>query len=322
MSGYTQLAQQERYQIHALLKAGHNQRNISTILKRHPSTISRELRRNTGQRGYRPIQAQRRALRRRQGKSRPRISRQLWRTVRRLIGRDWSPEQVSGWLKVHQDIHISHEWIYQYILADKHRGGRLHRHLRCQKKRRKRYGSYTRRGHILNTTSIEERPAVVETRSRIGDWEVDTIVGQYRHKALVSLSERKTRLTLIRKIPNSTGAAAAKAIIGALGPLANQVHTITADNGKEFAKHQKIARKLKAQFYFAHPYASWERGLNENTNGLIRQYFPKGTDLTTVTPQKVRAVMEKLNNRPRKCLGYKTPNEVFFGIKPRVALAT
>ncbi len=322
MRGYTQLAQQERYQIHALLKAGHSQRDIAKVLSRHPSTISREIRRNIGGRGYRPIQAERRASRRLRAKSQPRISAALWDLVRDLIQQQWSPEQISGWLRVTHNERISHEWIYQYILENKRKGGSLFRHLRCQKQRRKRYGSYTRRGHLINAVSIEERPAIVDSRSRIGDWEVDTVIGQYRRQAIVTLTERKTRLTLIRKVPNHTSKEVTGAMIQLLKPLSEWVHTITSDNGKEFAQHERVSNRLNADFYFAHPYASWERGLNENTNGLLRQYFPKKMPFTHITNWQTRRAMDRLNNRPRKCLGYKTPNEVFFGIEPSVALTT
>ena len=215
---------------------------------------------------------------------------------------------------------ISHEWIYQYIYQDKLYGGTLHQHLRCKKKRRKRYGSYDRRGQIINRVSIDERPAIVDKRKRIGDWELDTVIGKAHKQAIVTITERKTRLSLIRKVKFKTAENVADAIIELLGPMKKWVKTLTADNGKEFAFHERIAKALNAKFYFAHPYSSWERGLNENTNGLIRQYLPKKTDFKKVTQKQIDNVMEKLNNRPRKCLGFKTPNQVFFGINPTVAL--
>lgn len=322
MESYTQLTQEERYQIHALMKAGHNQTEIAQLLERHKSTISRELRRNKGLRGYRPSQAQRIAQSRREAKAQPRITSQTWDLVERLLQEDWSPEQVSLWLAVTMHISISHEWIYQYILQDKRMGGRLYRHLRCQKQRRKRYGSYSRRGIIPNQVSIEERPAIVECRSRIGDWELDTVIGKGHRGALVTLTKRKSRLTLIAKVVRKSADDVKRAILRLLKPLADKVHTLTSDNGREFSHHEQIASNLNADFYFAHPYASWERGLNENTNGLIRQYFPKNKAFTDVTSKEIRIVMDKLNNRPRKCLGMKTPNQVFFGINPPVALAS
>lgn len=321
MTPYTQLTREQRYQIHALMKAGKNQTEIAEIIGVHKSTISREVRRNTGRRGYRPAQAHRFCLQRRVDKIRPRIAPSTWRLVRRLLREDWSPEQISLWLVREAGLGVSHETIYQHVLTDKEDGGTLYRHLRCQKQRRKRYGRYSRRGCIPGAISIAQRPAIVDTRRRFGDWELDTVIGKNYRQALVTLVERKSRLTLIAKVVRKTADAVSEAIIRLLKPLANWVHTLTADNGREFAGHQKIAKALNAKFYFAHPFASWERGLNENTNGLIRQYFPKKHDFTTITQRQIDRVMEKLNNRPRKRLGAKTPNQVFFGINPSVALA-
>ena len=319
---YTQLTQAERYQIYALLKAGHNRTDIAMILDRHKSTISREIRRNTGLKGYRPKQAQRLTEARRAEKAQPRISPAQWSAVQRLLKQDWSPEQISLWLESLYGIAISHEWIYQYVLQDKAYGGELYRHLRCQKQRRKRYGIYNRRGQLIDRISIDERPAIVEKRTRIGDWELDTIIGKNHQEAIVSLTERKSRYTLIHKVKRKTAQCVSEAIIRLLSPVSNQVITLTSDNGKEFSDHKRIANELNAQFYFAHPYASWERGSNENTNGLIRQYFPKSRDFKTITQKEINQVMHKLNNRPRKCLGIKTPNQVFLGINPTVALAS
>ena len=319
---YTQLTQEERYQIHALMKAGHNQIEIAMVLGRHKSTISREIQRNTGVRGYRPKQAQQLTEERRQARIQPRISDTTWSNVEYLLRFDWSPEQISLWLKEECHIPVSHEWIYQYVLQDKAYGGDLYRHLRCQKQRRKRYGSYSRRGQLIDRISIDERPAIVDLRSRIGDWELDTMIGKGHKQAIVSLTERKSRYTLIRKVKRKTASCVSKAIISLLSPISDQVHTLTSDNGKEFADYKNIADELNAKFFFAHPYASWERGLNENTNGLIRQYFPKSRDFTTITQEEINQVMDKLNNRPRKCLGIKTPNQVFLGINPSVALTS
>jgi len=304
------------------MKAGHTQSDIADLIGVDKSTISRELRRNSGLRGYRPQQAQRFCLQRRSEKASPRIKPAIWALVERLIREEWSPEQISGWLQSEYRYSISIEWIYQYIIADKHTGGTLHKHLRCQKQRKKRYGIYSYRGQIPGQVSIDQRPAVVDDRSRYGDWELDTVIGKNHQQALVTLVERKSRMTLIAKVIRKTAENVSEAIVSLLSTLKPWVHTLTADNGREFAWHTDIAKHLQAKFYFAHPYASWERGLNENTNGLIRQYFPKKHDFTTITQKQIERVMDKLNNRPRKCLGFKTPNEVFFGIKPDVALAT
>jgi IS30 family transposase len=288
-------------------------------MKVHKSTISRELRRNRGQKGYRPKQAQQFALNRRK-KARYRIETSTWTLIESLIRQEWSPEQASDWLKGNYGLQISHEWIYQYILMDKQAGGDLHRHLRCQKKRRKRYGSYNRRGRIKNRVSIDERPAIVDTRQRMGDWEVDTIIGKGHRHAIVSLTERKSRLALLRKVERKTAQAVADTVIELMKSLPVRTHTITADNGKEFADHERIAKKLNTDVYFAHPYSSWERGTNENMNGLVRQYFPKKCSFATITEQDIEFVMERLNNRPRKCLGFKSPNQVFFNHSSVVAL--
>lgn len=319
---YTQLTQEERYQIYALLKAGHSQTEIAMILNRHKSTISREIQRNTGLRGYRPQQAQRLTDERKIAKVRPRIHSDVWTDVIHLLRQDWSPEQISLWLKAEHGVSISHEWIYQFVLQNKLSGGDLYRHLRCQKQRRKRYGSYSRRGQLIDRVSIDERPSIVDQRQRIGDWELDTIIGKGHQQAIVSLTERKSRYTLIHKVKRKTAASVSSAIIRLLKPLAHHVKTLTSDNGKEFADHKAIAQALNADFYFAHPYASWERGLNENTNGLIRQYFPKNRDFSTITQKQINQVMDKLNNRPRKCLGIKTPNQVLLDINPSVALVS
>ena len=320
MSRYTQLTREQRYRIYALKKAGHTQTQIANTLGVHKSTISRELGRNRGGKGYRPKQAHKRALERRRANSAIRVTQDTWELIERLLREDWSPEQISLWLKAKNLPSVSHEWIYQHIIRDKRRGGTLHRHLRCQKKRKKRYGAYERRGQMPNRISIDERPAAVERRERLGDWEVDTIIGKGHKQAIVSLTERKSRLSLISKVQTKGADEVGDAILTLLEPLAERVLTITSDNGKEFARHKNIAKTLNAEFYFAHPYASWERGLNENTNGLIRQYFPKGYDFSSITYQEIQAVMDKLNNRPRKCLGMNTPNQVFFNINPSVAL--
>lgn len=318
---YAQLTYVQRYQIKALLKTGHQQKEIAEAIKVHPSTISRELRRNRGQRGYRPKQAHRMAMERR-GQAKKRIDADTWSLVEKLIRKEWSPEQISERLKQDHKLRISHEWIYQYILADKRAGGDLYRHLRCQKARRKRYGSYDRRGKLPERPSIEERPEIVEKRQRLGDWEVDTILGKGRRHLLVTLTDRKSRLTRIYKVVRKTAQEVADAVIEMLHLWKDRVHTITSDNGKEFAHFERIGEALKAMMYFAHPYASWERGTNENTNGLIRQYFPKDKDLSAITQEEIEWVEERLNKRPRKCIGFKTPYEVFFDTYSPVALGS
>ncbi len=321
MRHYTHLAQEQRYQIAALVKAKVTQREIAAIVGVDKSTISRELRRNRGRTGYFPAQAQRFALDQRQGKSFARIEERTWALVEdRLRSEQWSPEQISAWLRREHATRVSHTRIYQYVREDRAQGGDLHRHLRCRKRHRRRYGSGPPQAAIVGRTMIDERPAVVEERSRVGDWEADTVVGKPGKAVVVSLVERRTRLTLLAKAERRAGQEVAHAMEEMLTPVADRVHTVTCDNGCEFARHASLSATLKAQFYFAHPYSSWERGLNENTNGLVRQYFPKGTDFADITDEEIQIVADKLNRRPRKALGYRTPNEAFFESEPTVAL--
>ncbi|HET9711383.1 MAG TPA: IS30 family transposase [Pyrinomonadaceae bacterium] len=309
---YTQLTREQRYQIYALIKAAHNQSQIALIVGCHKSTISRELRRNRGQHGYFPNQAQLSSRRRQRHSHAPRIPLETWQRIELLLRQQWSPEQISGRLRLERQRTVSHERIYLYVYADKRRGGSLHRHLRSQKKQRKRYGGYIRRGQIPNRIGIEQRPAIVDSKRRFGDWEADTIIGARHQGGILSLVERKSKLTRLHKLESKAATEVKDSSIALLAPLLDQVHTITVDNGKEFVQHEEITAALQAPIYFTHPYAAWERGLNENTNGLIRQYFPKKYDFARITNADVQRVSELLNNRPRKTLGYRTPNEVFF----------
>jgi len=316
---YQQLTQEQRYQIYALMKASFNQTQIASEISVHKATVSRELARNRGGRGYRPRQAHELAVARLQLRVKPRIQSETWQEVERLLSQQWSPQQISGRLKLERRAAISHERIYQHIYADKRAGGTLSRHLRCQKLRRKRYGSYDRRGQLPGRTSIDARPPVVDRKQRLGDWEADTIIGRGHRQAIVSLVERRSKFVRLAKVTRNTAESVAQAMTAQLASLV--VKTITSDNGREFARHQEVAHALGAAFYFAHPYSSWERGLNENTNGLVRQYFPKKSDFSKIADRQVNRVVERLNHRPRKTLGYQTPHEVFFKL-PLVALTT
>lgn len=321
MNGYTQLTREQRYQIYALVKTGQTQTTMAMVVGVHKATISRELRRNRGHRGYRPRQAHCRAHTRQASQRRPRISQAAWEQVDTLLKEAWSPEQIRGRLHREHGLPISHEWIYQHIYQDKRTGGDLYRSLRCQKKRRKRYGTYSRRGRIANQVSIEKRPAVVHARKRLGDWEGDTVIGKGHCGVLVTLVERKSKYTVLQGVRHKTAAAVRKAVTYGLQPYKARVLTITYDNGLEFSEHEGMAQDLEAQIYFAHPYASWERGVNENTNGLLRQFFPKDQDLRGVTEQQLTTVMDTLNHRPRKTLGYRTPHEVFFATTTSLTVA-
>lgn len=323
MAIYSQLTSGQRYQIYALLKAQHTLTFIAQVIGKHKSSVSREIVRNTGERGYRPIQAQRFCDQRKQGKYVGRFSAGDWHLVEHLLSEhQWSPEQISLRLKQDDILEISHERIYQHIILDKQTGGDLHTYLRERVKRRKRYGSgKERRGKIPNQTSIEERPETAEARDEPGaDWEGDLIIGAKHKQAIVTLVDRNTRYTFMAKVPFKTAQAVQEAICGCLSSVKQLFKSCTLDNGKEFSQHEKIAQVLEGKVYFAHPYSSWERGTNENTNGLIRQYFPKDRNFTTITSEEIQQVQDKLNNRPRKVLNMKTPNELLFGISPNVAL--
>ena len=322
MRSYSQLTEEQRYQIYEGRTQGLSQTAIAEKLGVNKSTVSRELKRNSGLRGYRPKQAHQLCKNRKGQHVKRRIERQHWERVEELIREDWSPEQVSEWLLLNEGIQVSHEWIYLYIYQSLRAGGDLQKHLRCQKKRRKRYGSYSRRGQLKNRVSIDDRPVVVDYKNRIGDWEADTVAGKQTGPRLVTLVDRKSRFTLVGLAKDKSSESVTKTILDLLEGYHGQVKTITYDNGKEFAGHEKIAKRSDSKAYFAHPYSSWERGLNENTNGLLRQYFPKGSNFTNLTSAEVSVAMEKLNNRPRKCLGFKTPNQVFLGINPPVALVS
>ena len=310
---YTHLTQDERYQITILLKDGKRQYQIAALMNRHPSSISREIKRNRGQRGYRPKQAQ--ALseaRMRASDNGRRISDAVWAVVDEKLNETWSPEQISGYLKANNQPGVSHECIYQRIYADKRAGGTLHRALRCQKARRKRHTGRERRGTIPNQVSIDQRPEVANRRERFGDWEADLMIGAGHQQALVTINERTSRYSLIAHVPAKSAQNVTDAMVSLLTPFKAFVHTLTTDNGKEFAQHERITQKLDADYFFAHPYASWERGANENMNGLIREFFPKKMRFDSITKMDVAFAMYRLNHRPRKCLGFRTPHEVFM----------
>lgn len=306
---YTHLTHEERYQISALYKTGLSLAEIARNIGRHKSTISREMIRIKGKRGYRPKQADYFAQSR-QRRGNQCITAFGFSYICHLIARDWSPEQIHGRLLLMGWKSVPCvERIYQFIYQDNASGGNLYQHLRCQKKRRKRYASgEQRRGAIADRHDIDERPSIVDTRRRIGDFEGDTVVGNQHKGALLTLIERKSLLSIIRPHPHRLARTIAQSCINALKSY--QVKTITFDNGKEFAKHKDIAERLQADIYFAKPYASWQRGRNENMNGLIRQYLPKAMRLDQVTLEQTQFIEQRLNNRPRKTLGYLTPLEV------------
>lgn len=310
---YHQLTQEERYNIYALKKAGFSNIKIGKELERDKATIGRELRRNKGQKGYRPKQAETFAKEREKSKKRSCIGEGSIAYMKEKIKLKWSPEQISGRIKLEGISSVSHETIYKYLQEDKKEGGELYLNLRHKNKRyKKRYGSIDKRGQIPNKRSIEERPSIVDDKTRIGDVEIDLVIGKHHKQAIVTVVDRKSKFTLIQKVSSKKAIEVKEALISMMHPFKDKIHTITADNGKEFSKHESIAKALDSDFFFCHPYSSWERGLNENTNGLIRQFFPKGSEFTHITEKQILEVQNNLNYRPRKTLNYRTPAEVFY----------
>jgi IS30 family transposase len=312
---YRQITSHERYVIQALRKEGLSLSAIARHLGRAPSTISREVRRNVSTQGrYSPPKADSYARARRSRTRRgARVARETWREVERLLRRRWSPQQIANRLNTSGVHSISHETIYGHIWRDKRRGGSLWTHLRqSPKKRRKRYGARDSRGRLAGKRLISERPAEIETRLEPGHWEIDTIVGTDRGRhSIVTLVERMTGYVVMGKLERHCAGECAAKVIELIYRHAGRVLTITADNGSEFHSYADVEAATGVVFYFATPHHAWERGTNENTNGLIRQYLPKRTSLAHVTQADCDRIAHELNTRPRKRLGYKTPEECY-----------
>jgi IS30 family transposase len=320
---YTHLTDAERYEIYEGRGRGHSVTELAKRIGRSKSTISRELARNSGERGYRPKQAHELASKRlhvrRGGK---RVCPSSLRRCVELLRASHSPAQAAGRAEVEGFAAISHETLYKRIYADKRAGGTLWLMLRCQKKRRKRYGSgRQRRGRIPNRVGIEKRCPRVEARASVGHWEGDTIIGQNHKYALVSLVERKTGYGLVRKVKTKHADGVAAAIIEALKPLKSLVRTITFDNGLEFAQHARISAQTGAKIYFADPYSSWQRGTNENWNGLVRQDYPKKSCFSGIKHKQLQATQDRLNSRARKRLAWLTPAEAIASSAKRAGVA-
>lgn len=315
---YKHLSLEERHYIQLSLKNEMIQADIAKHLARSQSSISREIARNTGQRGYRYQQASHFASERHSDKNKAiKLTVEVKFLIEKYIKQDWSPEQICGWLKSEdreEIIDLHHETVYHYILDDKDSGGELYKHLRHQNKTyRKRYGSAHNRSSngIRDRVDIDQRPDEANNRERVGDWEGDTIIGKNHKGAIVTLDERVSKLRLAMPTGGKKADKVRDAIVQLFKPIKDFVLTLTLDNGKEFAYHKDISEQLDCDTYFAKPYHSWERGQNENANGLLRQYFPKTMELIEITKQQVFEAVHKLNSRPRKCLEYKTPYEVF-----------
>jgi IS30 family transposase len=313
---YKQLTLKERYHISTLLRNGYKQKEIARQLGVHPSTISREVRRNWDSRTsmYEYTTAQLQTQKRHRDKNKYTVlSHRMEQYIRDKLKAGWSPEQIAGRMQYEEIGSISHETIYQFIYRNKAHGGRLYRYLRHKnKKYHKRNNAYQPRGVIPERTMIEERPSIVEEKARVGDWEIDTVIGKDHQGVLVTAVDRKSKFTLIKHVPSKHAEVVTSALIEMLSPIKPILKTITSDNGKEFAYHKQVSHVLEVDFYFANPYHSWERGLNEHTNGLIRQYLPKKTDFTHISKEEIITIQERLNHRPRKVLEYRTPHEVFF----------
>lgn len=309
---YRQLTSEERYMIARLLWQGYSVQEIAEVTGRHRSTIYREVERNRcNDGGYRAFKAQTRTQRRR------RESRRRWYFTDQELGlaiallrQDWSPQQVSDWLAKHGILSISHQTLYRYIWYDRFYGGTLYKRLRQGgKERRKRYGSADSRGVMRGKRHISERPSGANNRSRFGHWEIDTVIGANDGHCIVTLVERKSRYTIIGKLRARSTAELNRRLVQLIEREMLFVRTITADNGTEFHQFKKVEDATGTRFYFCTPHHSWERGTNENTNGLIRQYLPKGKSMAHITQRDCDRIAKKLNTRPRKILGVRTPEE-------------
>jgi len=312
---YKQLNLEKRYQISALIKAGLSQKDIAFEIGVHPSTISRELKRNNDKvRGYNAELAQIKSTKsERDKKKRNSLTKSIEKYIRSKLKQDWSPEQISGRMKIDIGVSVVHETIYRYIYTNKKNGGKLYKYLRHKnKKYHSRSNDYQARGTLIERVMIDKRPKIVEKKNRIGDLEIDTVVGKDHKGFLVTVVDRKSKFVLIKNVPTKEASVVTKALIEMIQPIKAITHTITSDNGKEFAYHKQVSAALDTDFYFANPYHSWERGLNEHTNGLIRQYLPKKSEFLHLSKDEIIMIQNRLNHRPRKVLNYKTPYEVFF----------
>jgi IS30 family transposase len=304
------LREEDRGVIYRMNKAGNTQCEIAQAIGFGQSAVSKELKRNKGKKGYRPKQAHEKSAKRKKGKnSRGRVIQgEIKEVIEKRLKRKHSPEQISGRLKIY-GIQVSHETIYKYIIEDKADGGNLNKTLRINGKRRyRRRAKAGRVGKIIGRVGLEERPKVVDLRLRFGDWEVDLIEGIKGSGFLLSLYERKSHLGKLVYLPTKGAEGTARAIIEALKGY--KVKTLTYDNGLEFARHAEVSKELKARGYFCAPYHSWEKGGVENFNGLVRQYFPKGSDFREISSSTLRRVEDEINQRPRKTLNYKSPSEL------------
>lgn len=304
---------EQRYQIEAYQKVGKSKDFIANELNLHRSTIYREIKRNAQKQGnYSGKTAQLYANERKERFFvKRKFTNECIKLVRQYIEEKWSPEQIVGYCKKHAIPMVSHERIYQFIREDKKNGGNLYKHLRHQLKHRKR--SVGKHFPIKDRVSIEQRPTIVAQKERFGDWEMDTIIGKNQQGAILTFTERSTNFLMMVKLKYGKSAVElAKQFIALSLPYKNSIHTITTDNGAEFAEHKAITTKLDAPIYFTHPYCSWEKGTIENANKLVRQYLPKNTNFNDITDAQLLSIQHKINKRPRKKLNFECPKDIFY----------
>ncbi len=313
MKKYKHLTKEQRYTISVCLKKKMLLSDIAKLIDVSKSTVSREIKRNSNMyRHYVSIDAQQFSdMRKHIPRRTRRMTKDLWKEIVPLLKRHWSPETIVGVMRRNGRDCVSAEWIYHFVRMDKDRGGILYTYLPHRLKHRRRPVSANI--SIRDRVSIDERPTVVDERSRFGDWEMDTIIGKDGKGAIVTLVERTTKKLLMAKSPRGKNAkAVAKLVVQLLKPFERHVRTITTDNGTEFAEHKYIAKMLHTKVFFAHPYSSGEKGLIENTNKLVRQYIPNGTDFSTLSDDYILHVQSELNLRPRKLLNFSSPKQKFL----------
>jgi len=311
---YCQLNEYHRKKIDDLLLYGFSYSEIGLKLGFDKSTISREIKRNSYNGRYSPTKANTETKKRRsKSHKNKKLTRSMKDTIEELIKEDWSPEQIVGWCKIEGIDMVSYVIIYKYIYDDYTKGGDLFTHLRHGKKRRKKYG-IKRVSSIKNKINLSERDPIIEEKVRVGDMEIDTVVGAKHEGAIVTIVDRVAKILFAKQFNYNTAENLKLATIELLKPFKHIIKTITSDNGSEFAYHEYIAKALDCDFYFADPYSSWQRGLNENTNGLLRQYFPKGISLRNIPDEELQKAVNKINKRPRKTLNYRTPEAIFMEV--------
>lgn len=310
---YSRVTEADRIKIELLIKQQKSYTEIALEIGKHKSTVSRELARNRGKRGYRHQQAHLLATNREASKHGPyKMNKEICQSIKDKLEKKWSPEQISCRLKYEGKPTVSHETIYLYIYKDKENGGELWKNLRHgHRVRKRRFPSENRRGTIQNAVPISLRSKAANNRSRIGHWERDTMHGSDRKTSVLVFTDRKSRFNCFKMLSRRTATNVTAATLKAIGRL--PVASITNDRGQEFSDHARCSKLIKTKIYFCDPYSSYQRGSNENRIGILRQYFPKGTDLRKINWRQLKTAEIEINNRPMKCLDWRTPYEVMMG---------